>query len=308
MRTTRRSPLAVLLLVLALLGAACGDSGDDQEAGSGSGGGTAKGRIVVGSTNFTEQLIVANLYAKVLEHAGYEVTLRANLGSREVVQPALQSGEIDLLPEYVGTLLEFLEAGSATSDLDESVDKLRELLKPMNLTALDPAPAEDANAFVVTRRTATEKRLARVSDLAPVAGGLVLGGPPECPTRPLCLIGLEREYGVRFREFKPLDSGGPITKGALEKGEIDVAVLFSSDLGSRDFVALEDDKGLQPAENVIPVVRTEKVTPELRQPLDELSARLTTDELSEMNQRVGVDKEDPSDVAEKWLRDNGLPG
>jgi osmoprotectant transport system substrate-binding protein len=311
MRTSRRSALAVVVLVLALLGAACGDS-NKEKTGQKATTTTAapKERVVVGSTNFSEQLIVANMYTKVLQHHGYDVTLRPNLGSREVVEPALQKGEIDLLPEYVGTLLEYLQKGTATPDLAVSVAKLRDLLKAKGLTALEPAPAVDANALVVTKKTATDMKLSKISDLAPMAKTMVLGGPPECPTRPLCLIGLKKTYGLDFKEFKPLDSGGPITKEALEKGQIDVAVLFSSDgaIPARGFVVLEDDKHLQPAENVIPVIRADKVTPDLQSALDGLSTKLTTDELSQLNKRVDVDKDDPAEVAQVWLKDNGLLG
>lgn len=305
MRRSRTWALALVLAFMALLVSGCGD--DDEEAA----GGTttvAKGRIVVGSTNFPEQLIVANMYAQVLEHHGFDVELRPNLGNREIVQPALQNGEIDLLPEYVGTLLEFLQTGSATPDVGESVAKLRELLAPRGLTALEPAPAVDANALVVTKKTATEKKLAKISDLTPIAGTLVLGGPPECPTRPLCLLGFESVYGLKFKEFKALDAGGPITKEALEKGQIDVALLFSSDgaIPARGFVVLEDDKNLQPAENVIPVIRTEKVTPELEKALNEVSAQLTTEELSELNKAVDVDRADPDDVAKSFLEEHKL--
>ena len=307
MRKSRRWALVLVLLLLALAAGACGDDDDEEKAG-GATTTVAKGRIVVGSTNFPEQLIVANMYAQLLEHHGFDVELRPNLGNREIVQPALQNGEIDVLPEYVGTLLEFLQKGSATPDVAVSVTKLRELLAPKGLTALEPAPAVDSNALVVTKKTATDKKLAKISDLAPIGGTLVLGGPPECPTRPLCLVGFEGVYGIKFKEFKALDSGGPITKEALEKGQIDVALLFSSDgaVAARGFVVLEDDKHLQPADNVIPVIRTDKVTPDLQKALNELSAELTTAELSELNKRVDVDKADPEDVAQSFLEEHKL--
>ena len=306
MRKNRRWVALAAVTVLALLGAACGNSAGKPPAATEA----PKGKIVVGSTNFSEQLILANMYADLLEHHGYQVTLRPNLGNRDVVQPALQKGEIDLLPEYVGTLLEYLEPGSATADTLASADKLRRLLRDKGLTALQPAEAEDANALVVTEKTATEKKLTKISDLAGSAKEMVLGGPPECPTRPLCLQGFKTTYGLQFKEFKPLDAGGPITKEALEKGQVDVAVLFSSDgaIPARKFVVLEDDQHLQPAENVIPVIRTDKVSEGLEKALTELSEKLTTEELSELNKRVDVDKEDPAEVAGAWLKEKGLAG
>ena len=306
MRNNRRWAALAAVTVLALLGAACGQSAEEPAATTKA----SKGKIVVGSTNFTEQLILANIYAKLLEHHGYEVTLRPNLGTRDVVQPALENGEIDLLPEYLGTLLEYLRPGSATADTLASADLLRDLLRDKHLTVLHPAEAQDANALVVTEKTATEKKLTKISDLAGTAKEMVLGGPPECPTRPLCLQGFKTTYGLEFKEFKPLDAGGPITKEALEKGEIDVAVLFSSDgaIAARKFVVLEDDQHLQPAENVIPVIRSEKVSEDLEKALTELAPKLTTHDLSELNKRVDVDKEDPAEVAEAWLKEKGLGG
>ncbi len=308
MRSNRRSAALAIVAVLALVGAACGGSEEEEKGSAPTEPEAAAEKIVVGSTNFSEQLIVANMYAKMLEHHHFEVTLRPNLGTREVVLPALEKGEIDLVPEYVGTLLEFLQPGSATADVQASADKLRQLLRPKGLTALKPAEAEDANAIVVTKKTATEKKLTKISDLSGAAKEMVLGGPPECPTRPLCLPGLKTTYGLEFKEFKPLDAGGPITREALEQGQIDAAVLFSSDgaIAARGFVVLEDDQHLQPAENVIPVLRAEKLSPELDKALTELSEKLTTEQLSELNKRVGVDKEDPAEVAEAWLKEQGL--
>ncbi len=308
MRAPRRSAVAVFTLLLALVATSCGGSEEKGAGGAAPTTAKPKGEIVIGSTDFTEQLIVSNMYAKMLEHHGYHVTLRPNLGKREVVLPALEKGEIDLLPEYIGTLLEYLEPGSATADTLASADHLRDLLEKKKLTALKPAPAEDANALVVTKKTAEEKKLAKISDLAGSAKEMVLGGPPECPTRPLCLLGFKNTYGLDFKEFKPLDTGGPLTKEALEKGDIDVAVLFSSDgaIAARHFVVLEDDKNLQPAENVIPVIREEKLDPELDKALTELSDKLTTEQLSELNKRVDVDREDPAEVAEAWLKEQGL--
>jgi osmoprotectant transport system substrate-binding protein len=304
MRKHRAGVVGAIVLALALVAGACGDSGDDPDESSATTG-EPKGSIVVGSTNFTEQLIVAELYGQALEHAGYEVTVRANLGTREVVERALEAGEIHLVAEYVGTLLEFFAEGSATSDLDESLAKLREQLGTRSLTALEPAPAEDKNALAVTEATAEELNLSKVSDLVGKAGDLVLGGPQECPQRPLCLPGYQQTYGLEFERFQPLDAGGPITKQALVDGDIDVALLFSSSVPA-DTVVLEDDKGLQPAENVIPVIRSDKVDDEITEILNGISEKLTTEELQALNRKVDDDKEDPADVAEEWLEDNGF--
>ncbi len=302
------------LLALALIAGACGT--DDDSAGSGGDGAAAGGGIceeasvdgdvVVGSTDFSEQEIVAELYGQCLAAAGADVSMRLKLGSREVVLPALESGEIDLYPEYVGTALTFL-GGEPSPELEQSLADLREKFGEKGISVLDAAPAEDKNGFAVTQETAEEYDLEKVSDLEPIAGDLVLGAPPECPERPLCAIGLKETYGVEFKEIRKLDAGGPLTKTALEDGDVDVAVLFTSDgaVSARGFVMLEDDKSLQPVENVVPVIRDEVVTDDIETVLDAISENLTTEDLSEMNKAVDVDKADPADVAEAWLRDNG---
>lgn len=302
------------LVVLALVAVGCGGDDDDEEAATDDTGeapaGEECGSVVVGSTNFSEQFIVASMYAQKLEAEGCDVEVRANLGTREVVFPALEEGEIDLVAEYVGTLVEFLNegAGEATGDLEESLGILRGYLEERGLAALEPSDAQDRNALAVTQETAERYGLETVSDLADVAGELVLGGPPECPERPLCLPGYEEVYGLQFAEFRPLDAGGPLTFEALENGDIDVALVFSSqgqlvDLG---LVVLEEDQDLQPAENILPVVRQDVLNDTVEAALDEVSAQLTTEELSELNKRVDVDKEDPEDVARDWLEEKGL--
>ena len=303
-RSTVLTPL-LTLLVLVLTAAACGS----EEPGAGTP--AERGTVIVGSTNFAEQEIVASMYAAVLEDAGYTVDRRFQLGSREVVFPALQNGEIDLIPEYVGTLLEFVSggAGLATSDTQESIELLREELGD-DLVVLEPAEAQDKNALVVTQETADELGLESVSDLQGQAGDLVLGGPPECPQRPLCLPGYEETYGLDFGEFRALDAGGPLTVSALQAGDIDVALMFSTQgvINANDWVLLEDDQGLQPAENLVPVIRAEVLTDEIRSLLNEVSAALTTEALTELNRRVDVDGEAPADAAQAFLQEQGLVG
>jgi osmoprotectant transport system substrate-binding protein len=153
--------------------------------------------ITVGSANFSEQEIVANMYAIVLRNNSAQVTTKFQLGSREVVAPALESGEIDVYPEYVGTYLTFL-GGEATSDLDETMELLIAATEPLGITPLEPSPADDVNALVVTQETADELGLTTISDLATVTEQLTLGGPPECPERPFCILGFEEVYGLTF--------------------------------------------------------------------------------------------------------------
>lgn len=300
-----------MFLLLLLLAGACATSGlaEDDSAGGGSEGGGG-GPITVGSTDFSEQLIVAEMYRGALEAAGIEADDKYNLGAREIVEPALENGEIDLYPEYVGTALEFLNggAGEATSDTAATTEKLRAAFAEQDIEVLEPAQAQDKNAIVVTPETAQQHNLETISDLQQVAPELVFGGPPECPERPLCLQGLEDTYGLDFKQFRSLDAGGPLTVAALEDGKIDVALMFTTQgiIADKGWVVLEDDKGLQPAENVVPVIRKEALTDQVVEVLNSVSAKLTTEELTELNRRVDVGKEDPEAVAQEWLKQNGF--
>jgi osmoprotectant transport system substrate-binding protein len=266
--------------------------------------------VTIGGLNFSESSILASIYEGALKAEGIKVTVRPNLGSREIVAPALERGEIDLYPGYAATDLEFYNqgAGEATPDAQATVDKLRLRLTAKNITALEPSPAVNANAFAVTKATADRYSLKKLSDLAPVAGELRLGGPPECPTRPFCAAGLEKTYGIVFKEFKALDTGGPLSKTALEKGDVDVALIFSSDgaIPDKGFVVLEDDRNLQNADNVVPIIRTGALTDQARQVLNRVSAALTTDDLVQLNKRADVDKEDPEVLAKDWLKEHGF--
>ena len=294
--------LIVGLSLAALLVAACGG-----------GGGGAKPAVIVGSTNFYEQTILGEVYAQILEANGYTVTRKFNLGAREIVQPALQSGQIDVLAEYLATLVAFLDkTAKPTTDKTETAKVLQGLLTPKNLTVLDPADATDQNGIVVTKDTAAKYSLKKISDLAPVAKDLVFGGPPECPQRPFCALGLKDTYGITFKDFKPLDVGGPLTVAALEGKQIDVALLFTSDpsIVAKGFVLLEDDKHLQLADNIAPVVRNDLLAKDtsgdVKKLLNQVSAKLSQAELNGMNTEVSVNKKDPKDVAGAWLKKQGL--
>lgn len=292
---------------VALLASACGSS-TPAEGGSDDSAEQTRGSVTIGSADFDESEIVASMYAAVLEQAGYTVDRQFLLGSREIYLPALEQGQIDLVPEYIGSAVEFLAPGEASGDADETAATLDELLAEQGLEVLQPADAANQNGLVVTRETAEAHDLRTTSDLQPIAGELVLGGPPECPERPLCLIGFQDVYDLDFADFQPLDAGGALTVGALASGDIDVALLFTTDesIAINDWVLLEDDKDLQPAENLAPVIRSEVVNDEIRELLNEIAARLTTADLTELNRRVRHEGEDPADVAEDWLADQGL--
>lgn len=299
-RIIRSRVIGATFVALALVAAACG-SGDDSD--------TEGPTIVVGSTNFGEQEIVGEIYAQALENAGYPVDTRFQLGTREVVNPALKSGEIDLMVEYTGTLLTF-EGGTASTDSDATHSDLVDVMADQGITVLDYTPGQDRNGFVVTPEVAAELNLETISDLAEYNGTLVLGGPPECPDREFCLIGLQDVYGLEFASFQPLDTGGPLTVAALDGGEIDVGTMFTSQgiIAEKGYVLLEDDQSLQPADNLVPIVRTaviDEYDDALTELLNDISAEITTAELSELNLRFDQG-EDADTLASEWLADNGF--
>lgn len=293
--------LAVVGLLCTTALAACGKSNNNSSSTS-----KGKGTITVAGSDFEEQDIVANIYAVALRAKGFTVTVKPHLGKREVVQPALQSGQVDVLPEYGASLSEYLKPGSSSGDINAEIASLKALYKDKGITVLDPAGAYDANALVVTKATADKYHLTKISDLAPVASQLSFGGPPECPTRPKCLIGYKGTYGLNFKTFKPLDVAGPISKKALTDGSVDVALLLSSDV-PENTVVLQDDKQLQGAENIIPVIRTAKATAAATAALNAVSKDLTLDELIDLNRKAaGPDKPDASKLAQDWAKEYKL--
>jgi osmoprotectant transport system substrate-binding protein len=252
---------------------------------------------------------VAEIYAQVLENAGLDVDRRFNFQRREDLYPELAEGRVDLAPEYLASLLTFLDSDvEASPDPDESLAKLEPLLAEDGLELLEPSGANDTNAFVVTGETAERYDLSAVSDLAGPAGDLTFGGPPECPARRFCLAGLKDVYGIEFEAFKELDAGGSFTIAALSSGEIDVALMFSTSsiIQERGWVVLEDDKGLQAAENITPLIRSEVVDEEIVELLRSVSDLLTTENMTELNARVELKNEDVAAVAEDFLAQEGL--
>ena len=265
--------------------------------------------ITIASFDFDESEMAAELYAGALRAAGFEVRHIRRVGAREVVLPALERGLIDVVPEYAGSALEFL-GGHASADRRATHEALRLALGPRGIEPLTGARAQSRNGLVVTTQTATDHALRTISDLRALAPELTLGGPPECPQRELCLPGFAETYGLDFESFLPLDSGGPITAEAVQRGTVDVGVLFTSDgsLAEHDLVLLEDDRRLQPAENLTPLVRRDALArfgPTMVEVLDAVSAALTTEELRRLNasRRTGVP---PSRAAAVWLAEKGL--
>jgi osmoprotectant transport system substrate-binding protein len=269
------------------------------------------GVIVVGvSGAFAENQIVAEMYAQVLEHAGYSVERKLDLRSREVSQNALEAGYIDVKPEYLSSLLLFLDPkAEASADAGDVARQTAQLLRSTGLTLLTPSAAVDTNQFVATGETAERFDLTTMSSLAPVAGQLTFGGSPECPQRPFCLPGLHETYGILFDDFTPLDAGGPLTVEALRSDAVQIGLLFSTDprIEQNGFVPLVDDRHLQDAENITPVIRSEKLSDEVRSLLDAVSDRLSTEKMTELVGQVVIDGRSVAGVATGFLNANGLP-
>lgn len=312
LRVARRAASFVPFALAAAAGvalAACGEGDPIPETPEETRVGPA---IRVSAFDFgSESLILGEIYAQQLEAHGFAVDRsRLEPGEpREVLKPALESGEVDLVAEYVGTLLRFL-GGEPTSDGDENQQAAAELFAESGVTVLPASPeAENVNALVTTQGLSEELGLTEVSDLADHANDLTLGGPPECPDREFCLIGLREVYGIEFGEFVPL--GFDERSAALEGGGIDVAVLFSTDavIFTNEWVVLEDDRGLQPAEHIAPVIRTallEEYGEELEDALNAVTEKLTTESLAEMNAEFQVDGHTAPEIARVWLVENDL--
>jgi osmoprotectant transport system substrate-binding protein len=307
----RRIRLAGVALVCVALFASCTSDPDSNRDNSES---TSRDRpIVIGSFDFSESRILAEIFGQALEERGYPVTRLENVASREVMEPALEQGFVDFVPEYQGTALTFLGLGREirAAGTRETHKKLTKVLGDRDISVLDYAPAENKNEVVVTQATAYRLQLENIGDLRAVASQLVFGGPPECPARPLCLDGLQDTYGLKFKEFRPLDAGGPMTVAALEGGEIDVGILFTTSpaIPIRRLTVLEDNRNLQPSENIVPVVREEVAEAhgmEFTGLVNSITERLTTDTLRRLNQRVELGGEAPDEVAHRWLLLQGL--
>jgi osmoprotectant transport system substrate-binding protein len=299
-------------LALAVLCAACTASGGQGSSAQVPAAGRPGATITVGSFNFPESILLAYIYAGALAAKGFPVRVLPDLGNRELVEPALMTGLVQLVPEYTGSALNFMSLGrrSATSDAAQTYRYLTRSAARHGLVAAQPAPAQDTNAFVVTAATAARYHLRSIADLAK-APPLVFGGPPECAERTDCLLGLKRTYGLRFAAFAPTDAGGPLTIQALASGQIGVGLLFTTNpaISRQKLVILADNRALQPAENITPVVRrttVDRYGPRLLATLDAVSARMTTPALRALNARMELDGLDPRKVAHEWLQAQAL--
>jgi osmoprotectant transport system substrate-binding protein len=304
-----RRPLTLVAagaaLVLGLT--ACG-GGSNPVAGGSSQAPAAGDTIRIGSADFTESQLLAQIYAQALQAKGVQVEVTPPIGSREVYYPALTDGSIDMVPEYTGTLLQYIKKDATETEADAVYTALQSAV-PAPLTVLDKAAAEDKDAVVVTAAFAQQNNLKSIADLAPLAANVTFGGPSEFQTRPDGIPGLKETYGIEFKGYTALDAGGPVTVKALADGQVQAADLFTTDpsIEANDFVVLEDPQNNFAAQNVVPLINSAKATDQVKQILNAVQAKLTTEGLLELNKTANApDKPNLDTVAKDWLTSQGL--
>ncbi len=271
-------------------------------------GGGASGAVVIGSANFPENEVLAEVYALALQKAGVKVSTKLNIGSREVYYPQVQKGAITIIPEYNGTLLTVEVDKTSAAKTTAAVDAALAAGLPSTLTVLNPAPAQDSDSITVTQATAARYKLKSIADLTPVVSRLVLGGPPEFKTRTDGVVGLKSVYGLTFKSFDPLDESGPVTLAALTSGKVQAADVFTTtpQIVSDKLVSLTDPKNLFAAQNVIPLAYKAALTPTISSTLNAVDAKLTTAALLALDVKVITDKQDYTTAARDWLQSVGL--
>ena len=312
MRSKRMLSLIGVLASITMLATACG--GDDNKLDStDSGDDKAKGSVVIGSAGFTEIQLMAEMYKLLLDKAGYSASIKV-VQNREVYEPALEKGDIDVVPDYAATMTEFLNIKAngdtaetkATNDKDETVDALNTLGEPLGIKALDAAEAVDQNAFVATEEVAADKG-SKLSDWD--GESVVLAATEECPDRPFCQPGLENTYGLKVTEVLPLGFGTAQVKEAVTSGKAQLGLTGTTDATLEDLglVVIEDDKGLQLADNLVPVVGKDFADDsDLADALNALAGELTTEDLTELNKKVDGERLKAADVAKEFLESKGL--
>jgi osmoprotectant transport system substrate-binding protein len=304
----RRTLLTLTAAAATLTLAACGGGGSGPLDTGPSAGAPAPGdTIKIGSANFSESTLLATIYADALQAKGVKVDQTPPLGSRETYIPALKDGSIDLIPEYTGTLLQYLNPQATESSADDVYAALKKTV-PAPLTVLDKSAAEDKDAVVVSRAVADRYNAKSIADLAPHCGELVFGGPSEFETRPDGIPGIKKTYNCAFKSYLSLDTG-PVTVKAVTDNTVQAADIFTTNpaIEENNLVALEDPKNNFAAQNVVPLINSAKASDQVKQVLNAISAKLTTAALVDLNRQLNApDKPDSSTVAKAWLSQNGL--
>jgi osmoprotectant transport system substrate-binding protein len=313
MKTTllRRYAVALLAVPLALGVAACGSS--DDSVGGGGGG----GKVTIVGQKFTEADILTQLYKGLLDKAGFDTSVK-NLGARSVYLKPLENDEVQVSADYLSSMTEELNRQAngedapsiATSDPQQTLDKLNALAKGVGLVALQPAEAQDANAYAVTKEFSEKNHVTTLSDLGKLGRPISLAANSDCKERPDCGKGLTSVYGIKLSKIEPLGFGSPQTKQAAVKGEVDLAQVGTTDasLDQLGLVILTDDKKWQHSENLVPIVNAKWLAknPKARDALDKLSSVLTTEDLTTLIGKVDNDREQAADVAQAYLKEKGL--
>jgi osmoprotectant transport system substrate-binding protein len=319
----RNAALALIATVAALacavLVAACGGDDNKSSTNDGSSGKLIKSNsangnvtITVGSKNFTEEFILGEIDAQALEAAGYKVKKDLNLGDAQIAFKALKNSNIDGYPEYTSTALTSFfgtKAADIPKDANEAVDQAQTDFAKVGLVAFAPSPFTSANAVGMLKKKADQLGVKKVSDLEGKSQNLTLYGSPECRQRPDCLVGLEQDYGLKFKKFVPVDIG--LRYEVLDKGQADLSIIFTTDaqLSTRkDVVTLEDDKHVFPPGNPVFVARkaiVDKAGPDMQKTIELVQQGLTEKVMRELNARVDVDRETPRQAAREYLRESG---
>lgn len=311
-----RHALVATAVALSLAVTACGNDSGEEESDGGSGEASG-GPLTLSGQDFTEMQIMAAMYEQLLTDAGYDVTTKL-VTTRDVYISQLESGEVDVVPEYLSGIadqLNVMQNGAnaepvTTNDPQESLEALQPLAEAAGITMLEPAEATDQNAFAVTQDYAEENDLTTLSDLGALGEPITLAAAPDCEGRPDCEGGLTEVYGIEIENILPLGFGTPQTLDSVTSGESQLGLVATTqaDLEENGMVILEDDQGIQPAQNLIPAVNTDFLNdhPDVAEVLNELAAVLTTEDLADLNGRVSIDREQPEDVAADYLSEQGL--
>ncbi|MHC5908786.1 ABC transporter substrate-binding protein [Streptomyces sp. S6] len=309
-RTLLRNPGAATAVFAAATVLLAGCSSDDSGGNPLDGGGSDGKSVVVGSNNFAESTLLADIYGEALKAKGIKVTYKPNIGSRETTYGLLKNGSIHVLPEYNGSLLAYLDSKAPQTSL-ETVNAAAKAKVDSKLTLLNSSPAEDKDSVTINAETAKQYNLTAASTLADLknaAPDLVAGGSPEFQTRHQGMLGLDSEYGLKFKSFKALDAGGPLTVAALKKNTVQAADIFTTDpnITKEKFIVLQDPKNLFGFANVTPLVYKSALSTEGVAALDAVSAKLDTKTLRDLDAQVQLENKDPLDVAKAWLKTVGL--
>jgi len=296
---------------VAVLGlAACGGGGDPLSGDDNAGGSAAPSEvksITIGSADFSESQLLAEIFGQALAAKGVEVKQQQNIGNRETYMAAIKDGSVHLLPEYTGAALDYFKKGATETDENAAYDALKSAL-PSGLEVLDKSPAADEDTIVVTKATADKYQLKSLADLKAHSKEMVAGGSSEFKVREAGLKGLKEKYGAEFKEYKTLDAGGPLSTKALLDNQIQLSNFFTTQSVIKDnnLVQLEDPENILPPNNIVPLIRTDHKAANITDTLNAVSAKLTTEDLTDLVKRIDVGKEAAKAVATDWLTKNSL--